>query len=70
MVDRTDDRQISETAPPYSLVTVWRTIKDKGLLKALDDPEQGPHVHLTLLLGTILVVSFVIIAITKFMLSP
>ncbi len=63
----TDDRQISETAPSYSLMTVWKTLKKKGILKALDDPEQGPHVHLTLLLGTILVVSCVIIAITKFL---
>ncbi len=67
MVDQTDDRQISKTAPPYSLMTVWRTLKEKGILKALDDPEQGPHVHLTLLLGTILVVSCVIIAITTFL---
>ncbi len=67
MVDRTDNRQISETAPPYSIMTVFRTLKGKGLLRALDDPEQGPHVHLTLLLATIIVVSAVIITITFIM---
>ena len=67
MVDHKSDRQISETAPPYSFMNAMRTLKDKGLLRALDDPEQGPHVHLTLLLATILVVSGVIIAITSFM---
>ena len=57
---------ISETAPPFSIGKVLGTIKDKGFIDALEDPEQGPHVHLTLLLATVVVVSIGIIVITKF----
>ncbi|MFW3146068.1 MAG: hypothetical protein ACMUIE_04575 [Thermoplasmatota archaeon] len=58
-------RQISNTAPSYSIFKVFSTISEKGFLGALEDPEQGPHVHLTFLLITIFVVSAGIILVTK-----
>ena len=62
MVD--DQKELSETAPGFSIPKVISTISEKGFFKALDDPEQGPHVHLTFLLATIFVVSVLIILIT------
>lgn len=56
---------ISNEAPRFSLLKVVRTIADMGPLKAMDDPEQGPHVHLTLLIITILLVSALIIVATS-----
>jgi len=61
-----ENETVSETAPPFSLGDVTRTIMKKGLRGAIDDPEQGPHVHLTVLLILILIVSFLIILITQF----
>lgn len=66
---RKDEKEISMTAPPFSLGKVVSTMKDKGLIGALEDPEQGPHVHLTLLLVTIFVVSFGIVFITSFLMG-
>ena len=63
-----DDQTVSETAPSYSLSKVISTLRKKKLMGALEDPEQGPHVHLTLLLATIFVVSVAIIMITQFIL--
>jgi len=63
-----DPRELSETAPGFSIPKVWRTVREKGFFKALDDPEQGPHVHLTFLLATIFVVSVLIILITELIL--
>ncbi|MBN1389638.1 MAG: hypothetical protein JXA22_03240 [Candidatus Thermoplasmatota archaeon] len=60
-----EEKQISETPPPFSLPKVFSTLREKGF-KAIDDPEQGPHVHLTLLLATVFVVSVLIILITEF----
>ena len=57
--------EISETAPSFSLPKIIGTIREKGFLGALDDPEQGPHVHLTVLLATVFVVSVLIILITE-----
>ncbi|MBN1538959.1 MAG: hypothetical protein JW939_02355 [Candidatus Thermoplasmatota archaeon] len=61
-----DPKEISETAPSFSLPRIFGTIREKGFLGALDDPEQGPHVHLTVLLATVFVVSVLIILITEF----
>ncbi|MFO8050378.1 MAG: hypothetical protein R6V01_01610 [Thermoplasmatota archaeon] len=60
------ENDISMKAPPFSLVKVYRTMRKKGVLGALEDPEQGPHVHLTLLIATIVVVSVGIVLITQF----
>ena len=62
---RPPEGTISNEAPRYSLGGVIKIIAQKGPLKAMDDPEQGPHVHLTLLILTILVVSGIIIAATS-----
>lgn len=62
---RQPEGTISNEAPRYSLGGVVRTIARKGPLNAMDDPEQGPHVHLTILILTILVVSALIIAATS-----
>ena len=51
--------------PRYSVSVVFRTLKRKGLVGALNDEEQGPHVHLTLLLITVVVVSLGIIILSK-----
>jgi hypothetical protein len=59
-----DDETISETAPSYSLSKVFSTIQRKGIISSLEDPEHGPHVHLTLLLVTVFLVSILIIIIT------
>ena len=59
---------ISETAPSFSLSKVFSTIREKGPIRALEDPEHGPHVHLTLLLATVFMVSVLIILITEFIL--
>jgi hypothetical protein len=56
-----DGRQLGNTPPKYSFSKVISTLGSKGLMGALDDPEHGPHVHLTLLLSTILVVTGLII---------
>ncbi|MGA1866263.1 MAG: hypothetical protein ACMUFK_02215 [Thermoplasmatota archaeon] len=61
-----EPKEISETPPSYSLPKIFSTIREKGFLGALDDPEQGPHVHLTVLLATVFVVSVLIILITEF----
>jgi hypothetical protein len=61
-----EKRTISETAPSFSLSKVFSTIGEKGIIGALEDPEHGPHVHLTLLLATVFVVSLFIILITEF----
>ena len=63
-----EPKALSETAPGFSIPKVFRTVREKGFFRALDDPEQGPHVHLTFLLMTIFVVSVLIIVITKFIL--
>lgn len=63
-----EPKELSETAPGFSIPKVFRTVREKGFFRALDDPEQGPHVHLTFLLMTIFVVSVLIIVITKFVL--
>lgn len=67
MVSRSDQGAPGSKAPPFSLVKVFSTLKEQKLA-ALEDPEQGPHVHLTLLLATIMVVSITIIVITQFVL--
>ncbi len=67
MASRREQGTIGSKAPPFSIVKVFSTLKEKKMA-ALEDPEQGPHVHLTLLLATILVVSFTIIVITQFVL--
>ena len=64
MTKKAED-DISMTAPYFSLGKVAGTIRRKGLVGALEDPEQGPHVHLTLLLGTIFIVSIAIVVITS-----
>lgn len=56
---------LSNAPPRFSLGKVFKTIATKGPLAALDDPEEGPHVHLVLLLITILAVSGVIILATS-----
>jgi len=60
-----DDDRISDTAPSYSLPKVLSTIRRRGIVRSLEDPEQGPHVHLTLLLTTVFIVSMLIILITQ-----
>ena len=65
MKSRTHPPQDLEAPPAYSLFKVASTIKEKGLVRALDDMEQGPHVHLTLLLITVLIVSGLIILFTS-----
>ena len=59
------DNDISQTAPPFSLGKVFQTISRKGIRGAIEDPEQGPHVHLVLLMMVIFITSFVIILITN-----
>ena len=63
---------ISISPPKYSLGKVFSTLKDnikkdgpKGILNSLEDVEQGPHVHLTLLLITVVIVSLGIILLSK-----
>jgi hypothetical protein len=63
-----DEETISETAPSFSISKVFSTIRDKGAVGALEDPEHEPHVHLTLLLATVFLVSVFIILITFFIL--
>ena len=63
MADEEDGPGMSDTPPSYSLVKVWRTLKSKGFLKALEDPEHGPHVHLTFVLLAILLTTILIIGI-------
>lgn len=58
-----DEPPMSKTPPGYSLSKVFRTISRKGLLKSLEDPEQGPHVHLTLVLIIILITTLLIVGI-------
>jgi len=58
---------ISEAPPGFSPGKVIGTLLTKRL-GALDDPEQGPHVHLLLELLAILVVSGVIILATAIIL--
>lgn len=55
----------SVTPPKYSLVKAFETIRKKGIVGGLEDTEQGPHVHLTLLLIAVVVVSLGIILITS-----
>ncbi len=64
--------EISITPPKFSLGKVFSTLKDnvrkdgpKGILNSLEDVEQGPHVHLTLLLITVVIVSLGIIVLSK-----
>lgn len=61
-----ENEAVSITPPRFSLGRVFKTIRKKGIVNALEDTEQGPHVHLTLLLITVIVVSLVIIAISAF----
>lgn len=63
-----DEEQISRTPPPYSFRNIRKAIARKGFIKAMDDVEMGPHVHLTYLLITFLVVSVAIILITSYIL--
>jgi hypothetical protein len=63
MDERSDE--ISITPPRFSLGKVFSTIGKKGIVRALEDNEQGPHVHLTLLLITVVVVSVGIILISR-----
>jgi hypothetical protein len=55
---------VSITPPRFSLGKVFQTIGQKGIVKALEDTEQGPHVHLTLLLITVVLVSGLIILVS------
>jgi len=66
MNDPRSKEAVSTSPPRYSLMKVASTIKNKGPFGAMEDIEQGPHVHLTLLLLAVIVVSFLIIAITSF----
>ena len=59
-----EKREISQTAPPFSLGKVFSTMSKQGILRSLEDPEQGPHIHLVLLLITIFLISTIIILIT------
>ncbi len=63
MDEKKDD--ISITPPRYSLGKVFSTISKKGIVGALEDTEQGPHVHLTLLLITVVIVSVAIILVSR-----
>ena len=63
---------ISTTPPRFSLGKVFSTLKAsvkehgiKGIVYSLEDEEQGPHVHLTLLLITVVVVSLGIIVLSR-----
>jgi len=61
-----DKSQIDSVTPPkYSIATSFKTIGKKGIVGALEDREQGPHVHLTLLLITVVLVSLGIIVISR-----
>ncbi|MGA1822302.1 MAG: hypothetical protein ACMUIG_07230 [Thermoplasmatota archaeon] len=68
MSSSSDDKQISRTPPSYSFGNIRKAIGRNGILKAMDDEEMGPHVHLTYLLITFLVVSVGIILISFFVL--
>jgi len=46
--------------PKFSLPQILKTIQEQGPLKAMDDDDMGPHVHLTYLL---IMVSFIAIVI-------
>jgi hypothetical protein len=67
---RSDDEEDkgAQSPPKYSPIKVYSTIMKKGLFGALEDMEQGPHVHLTLILITIFVVSLIIILFSVFFL--
>ena len=57
------ERGISDRPPGFSLTKIIQTLAAKKMA-ALDDPEQGPHIHLFLELIAILVVSGIIILAT------
>ena len=63
---------ISVAPPKFSLGKVFSTLRRnvqedgaRGILNSLEDDEQGPHVHLTLLLITVVIVSLGIIILSK-----
>lgn len=65
-------KDIAVAPPKFSLGKVFSTLKKnvlkdgiKGILNSLEDEEQGPHVHLTLLLITVVLVSVGIIIISR-----
>jgi hypothetical protein len=57
-----------DMAPPgYSLPKVIAAIKKSGPLKAMDDIEMGPHVHLTYLLIMVACIALIISAVVFFL---
>ena len=57
MADATSDGM---EPPGYSLPRILATIQEKGVVKAMDDQEMGPHVHLTYLLIMVAFIATVI----------
>jgi hypothetical protein len=46
--------------PGYSIPKILATIKAKGVFKAMDDEEMGPHVHLTYLIIMVCILAGII----------
>ena len=60
------DSSESMEPPGYSIPGVIATIKKRGVLKAMDDEEMGPHVHLTYLLIMVGIIASIIAAVVVF----
>lgn len=63
------DAESEDMQPPgFSIPRILATIQEKGPLKAMDDQQMGPHVHLTYLLIMVAVLALVIGCIVVFFL--
>jgi hypothetical protein len=63
------DIESEDMQPPgYSIPKILATIQEKGPLKAMDDQQMGPHVHLTYLLIMVAFIASIIGLIVLFVL--
>ncbi len=57
------DISASMEPPSFSIPRIIATVKEKGVFKAMDDEEMGPHVHLLFLLMMVTFIAIVIAGI-------
>ncbi|HDD59992.1 hypothetical protein B6U83_01675 [Thermoplasmatales archaeon ex4484_36] len=54
-------RNTDDLVPPsFNIGEILKTIREKGLRGAMDDPRMGPHVHLFVILCIIFLVTIII----------
>jgi len=53
------DPEVGQEGPSFSIINILSSLKDKGLKGTITDRRLGPHVHLTLLLFLVILMTII-----------